>query len=373
MPPTTMTRSLIAWREAGADPRHLPVDEVVATVRTGGKLALDDATLRSLRGAADDLGDEPGLVADLLWSLLDVAEGRLSYASYLGERLLVHADEPGPATERVRDALVEAALRRELGGARAAADPERRSVHQRRARSLARYLAGSPHLVADSPAADPDHLVAAPTIESSRWVGVTDDTARRVAASELPMTTVADEPLFLRMVQALELDFGHWTDLARDAAHAVHHGHPGAFAASADRLERAITSSQLLLRALASLEPAEFARIREATRGASAIQSGRYRTFEAACQEADGLADRASAALERADDATRADVERRIDAIERAHHRWKRLHVGLARHLIGEAEGTGGTAGAAYLSAIVDQRLLPLPGLEAGPIDTGDT
>ena len=137
-----------------------------------------------------------------------------------------------------------------------------------------------------------------------------------------------------------------------------------------------------LFRMVATMRPEAFHTFREFTDGASAIQSEQYKRFEGLC----GLppADRLqSPAFDSVPD-VRAEVSRGQDtmtdayldavaaggheaelatiagllsALEASHRRWKGTHVTLATRMLGDARGSGYTAGVGYLQRWVDHRL----------------
>jgi tryptophan 2,3-dioxygenase len=145
----------------------------------------------------------------------------------------------------------------------------------------------------------------------------------------------------------------------------------------------------LLFRVVATMRAEAFHTFREFTQGASAIQSEAYKRFEIACghpmterlrsdafgnvpavraEALAGAGDLSSAYL-----AARAACHpgrpdwARFDAalveLERRHQRWKTTHHRLAARMLGEAAGSGYTAGVPYLRQCLDNRLfwqLPL-------------
>lgn len=127
------------------------------------------------------------------------------------------------------------------------------------------------------------------------------------------------------------------------------------------------------------MRPEAFHGFRDYTQGASAIQSEQYKRFEVLC----GLptparmnspafenvpAVRAEAAWQRQPDTLTSaylqaspDAQRLLDpalaGLEAAHQKWKTAHHSLAARMLGDAHGSGYTAGVPYLRDNLDNRL----------------
>lgn len=52
-----------------------------------------------------------------------------------------------------------------------------------------------------------------------------------------------------------------------------------------------------------------------------------------------------------------AELDRALAALEAGHQRWKTAHHSLAVRMLGDAEGSGSTAGVPYLKDCLDNRL----------------
>lgn len=219
--------------------------------------------------------------------------------------------------------------------------------------------------------------------ESATEVGTGRPGARArawLAVSALPVSTVHDEYFFIRCLQAHEQVFTTLTDQVRAAGAAVR---AGAVADAADAVEQAVTvfaRATLLFRVVATMDPGAFHAFRRFTDGASAIQSEAYKRFELACgdpgparlrseaftavptvrAEADGRDDLATALRDlgaRGGAGPTDRLERAMRRLEDDHQRWKTTHHGLARRMLGDAPGSGHTAGVPYLRSCLQNRL----------------
>ena len=141
----------------------------------------------------------------------------------------------------------------------------------------------------------------------------------------------------------------------------------------------------MLFRIVATLRAESFHDFREYTDGASAIQSEQYKRFEAACGTPDRerLDSPAFASVPDVRDAVesgqdtltaarhgaagggaeREALDRAMASLEDSHQRWKSAHRGLAVRMLGDAMGSGHTAGVPYLQRCLSNRLFS--GLEA--------
>jgi tryptophan 2,3-dioxygenase len=149
----------------------------------------------------------------------------------------------------------------------------------------------------------------------------------------------------------------------------------------------------MLFRLVATLRVEAFADFRVHTEGASAIQSEQYKRFEAACARPATvrLESAAFANVPRVRSAVEAGVDTLSDArraagpgtdpgtvdgaalalalrrLEAQHQRWKAAHHGLAVRMLGDAPGSGYTAGVPYLRACLSNRLFDDLGDPADP------
>jgi tryptophan 2,3-dioxygenase len=195
----------------------------------------------------------------------------------------------------------------------------------------------------------------------------------------LPVYTAHDEYMFLRVLQTFETTFALLAvqlravvaALAeRDLDQAVH------FLAGS---EAALRDAGPLFSMLATMQVESFRMFRQFTEGASAIQSHNYKLVEALCRMPDqervdssayrsvpdvrrrittgpfATLDDAYRDVRAAADVSEMDRERLDDAMRdfaRGLLRWRNTHYRLARHMLGDATGTGYTEGTPYLAAI---------------------
>ncbi|WP_183096324.1 hypothetical protein [Nocardioides stalactiti] len=197
-----------------------------------------------------------------------------------------------------------------------------------------------------------------------------------------PVSTVHDEYFFIRVLQAHEMAFAGMCWRTRDTIAALRDGQLDA----ADRLLAQVVTfmdrNASLFRIVATLRYEAFHTFREFTDGASAVQSETYKRFEGLCGRPpsarltspafesvpdvrgevvsgqDTLSDAyRDAALADPGSAQVTRIAERLRALEASHHRWKATHVTLATRMLGDARGSGYTAGVGYLSQWVDHRL----------------
>ncbi len=202
------------------------------------------------------------------------------------------------------------------------------------------------------------------------------------ALTALPVSLEHDEYFFLRALQAHEQVFTRVTEELDAATAAVRGGHLAEAIGAVHRANHVFDRAAQLFRLVATLRPEAFHSFREFTDGASAIQSEAYKRFELACgaptaarlasegfaavpavaAEAPGRDSLAAAVGDLAGDprVPAARYDALVDAIselESAHQRWKTTHHSLAMRMLGDARGSGYTAGVPYLRSRLDDRL----------------
>ncbi|MTD15668.1 hypothetical protein GIS00_17175 [Nakamurella sp. YIM 132087] len=341
-----------------------PYDEVLDHYRAVGRNQADVTICRSAEAGAAASGWP---LAQWLPMTLDAGIG--GYDSYLGSALF--EDLPGvePAgSERtcaVTDTLVVALLadlcRTEIRHWETAGDSPARGarvravVHALQAaagfapasRVLPEGISGSalPDLAATGRRAAAEVLVACPS--SVRFA---------VDLSLLPTTTVHDEIMFVRTIQAFECVYRQVAGRLRAASGAAGRGEVGdAMAALQDATAR-LDATKALYRVVTTISKDAFAVIRGATDGRSAIQSRAY-------AEVEQLAAGPAAPLR---DHTNTGICSAAEDLGRAWVSMKRTHWGIALKVIGRVRGTGGTEGADYLEQKAVQPLFPQTGRTAG-------
>jgi tryptophan 2,3-dioxygenase len=335
---------LAAWLDCVLDKHDLKYD-----YRT--YLALP---LLPLPGTADAV---PGLRRDelLLWLIADVAAFEVTAAA--GSRM----DFPG--------------LR-----------PPRRTS-EKRVRLALRALAGPARRVLGFDGVGRDDAETVGELAVAAADRFTPTQVLGLQLAMVPVFTVHDEYMFIRILQAYECVF---TDLAlrlaavvaavdaRDAVDARQH----LVAASA-----ALDEAAPLFSLLATMQVEAFQAFRQFTEGASAIQSDAAKLVESLCATptparldgpafqsvptvrrrvldrqrtiADAMAD---AAADGASSSALAEVREGMDAFATSLTRWRTTHHSLARHMLGEdTTGTGYTSGVAYLQQVRGLPVFPAP------------
>ncbi|MCW0214433.1 MAG: tryptophan 2,3-dioxygenase family protein [Pseudonocardia sp.] len=367
-PPTTdpaLRRELDRWSAAPADGLRL-ARLVTCQVRRHGKHRLGVPLLAALAGIRDRHGDADTFLAAFLDSVLDRHEDRFRNQTYLALPLLglILADRSsGLDPHRLSALLVADLLAHEAPVA--GTEPGEADVRRKRIRHATTLLAAvSPAHLGDPP--------APPPTPAGAWLALT----------VLPVSVVHDEYFFLRCLQIHELVFTVLTEGLRDATRAVRCRRVGDAVAHVRRARTVFHRAALLFRIVATMRPAQFHDFRRFTDGASAIQSEAYKRFEIACgdpaaeriaseafsnvpvvlaeaRHGDSLA-RATADLRRDGGAAGPDLDRltaEVELVETAHHRWRTTHHRLAVRMLGDAPGSGHTAGVPYLRQCLGNRL----------------
>ncbi|MDD7939056.1 tryptophan 2,3-dioxygenase family protein [Actinomycetospora lutea] len=327
---------------------------VTGEIRRIGRHALPDTVLDALAEIADQhRGRDPFLDA-FLDAVLARHRDRFRNAGYLALPLLEEILRDTALTAERLSALLLADVVRHENRHPGAVDP---ALRRKRIRQAMRFVG----TVERSPADD----APPPRTLAGDWLELT----------VLPVSTEHDEYFFIRALQAHELVFTTLTGLVRSATDAVRAGRHDEATALLRRASSVFERASLLFRLVATMRPAAFHAFRRFTEGASAIQSESYKRFELACGEpgparldseafAGVPAVRAEAGhhdnLARAlADGPRSQV---LDAaaadLEQAHQRWKTTHHGLAARMLGDATGSGYTAGVPYLAACRENRLM---------------
>jgi tryptophan 2,3-dioxygenase len=211
----------------------------------------------------------------------------------------------------------------------------------------------------------------------------TPEQRRALALSMQPVYIAHDEYLFIRVLESYEVTFAAMAAQIRDAIDAVWTGRAEDAADSVRKCADLLGSARRLFTLLATMQVESFRDFRTYTVGASAIQSGNYKTFEALCsppvrsrmespaydavpQIRDRIQndwiDLTTAVVSatgdgRIDAAGLAVIRSAATELEDVHQRWKQTHWKLAIRMIGEEKGTGYTVGVPYLKGVIDNRL----------------
>ncbi len=184
-----------------------------------------------------------------------------------------------------------------------------------------------------------------------------------------PVYVIHDEYLFIRVLRSVEVTFAAMAAEVRDAIGAVRRGDAESAVASLTTCSRTLVSARGLFTVLATMRSEAFRAFRIHTTGASAIQSGNYKTFEALCSlpaEA-RIQSAAYGAVPRVREHVLGQWTDLLSTIEhavsdgtigqhgleliqaaaaelgRVHQMWKQTHWRLADKMIGEDRGTGYT------------------------------
>ena len=360
-----LAREIDAWRSAGPG---TPTDGlalarlVTRELRRIGRHALPAPLLDALAQIAGRHRGRDPFLDDYLDAVLARHEDRFQNATYLALPLLGRIlDDPVSRFDPEHlSALLLADVVRHEDRHRDRAAP---GVSRKRVRQAARFV----RAVDRSLESD----MAPPATRAGAWFELT----------ALPVSTEHDEYFFLRALQAHELVFTTLTELLRAATTAARSGRLDEATARVARASLVFERASLLFRLVATMSVESFHTFRRYTDGASAIQSEAYKRFEIACGEPSRarLASEAFAGVpavrEEADDhdnLARALADLRaggprpgatalveaVAELEAAHQRWKTTHHSLAVRMLGDAPGSGYTAGVPYLAACRAHRLV---------------
>jgi tryptophan 2,3-dioxygenase len=364
---------------AGDSPDGLALAQLVFDhIRAVGKHFLSVPILTRLTDIRRAHGARDPFLDAFLDGILDKFEGRYYNRTYLALPLLERiCDDPSSGLDPERlSALLMADIVRFEAITDADGRPDTATSRKRLTHAL-RFVA---HWAGNNDTGrDLDlgqvlkTLPTLPATPAGDWFGVT------IA----PVHTTHDEYFFMRALQAHEMVF---TTLANELRAATASLRDGRFADAMAGLEHAnkvFARAAMLFRLVATMRPDHFHTFREFTQGASAIQSEQYKRFEIACGttsserlQSDAFANVPAVqadAMARHDDLSQAYLDARHDGsltanqwvvldaalakLEGGHQRWKATHHSLAARMLGEARGSGDTAGVPYLRKCLDNRL----------------
>lgn len=388
------TRQVQAWLSHG-DPTRFPYEAVVDAYHEDGKHAVDQHLLQALSAVGRHLNGDAGAatqrLATFLHCALDMHEHRFHYGTYLGLPLLplppfgdpsLSAESALQRRDRLLVLLINDLMDFELNAAGGTTDllPRQRPavpVVVKRLRLALRVISPALtrlRLLELSPADHPE--VQAQQVRRAVAGALTDVEHLQLRLSMLPVDTLHDEYLFLRVLQAYETMFAL---LAVDLQAVVYALQEGTGYSAVHRLTAATTAfteGGLLFSLVATMNPAVFHTFRVHTDGASAIQSEHYKLVESLCRTPDP--DRLDSAAYRstphvrdrihAGQATIAEayqgaaanglitakvaglVEAAMQDLAAAIDRWRLTHHRIAVRFLGaEQAGTGATEGTGYL------------------------
>ena len=383
-------RALEAWvlRDRPPASYEFPHRAVVGAVRAHGinrlPHALNDLLVHTWEQARKR-DPEPGGAewVTTLWleCLTSRARGAPSYGTYtmttLLERWCRLGDLPDRLT-RISALLAADMIRHELRrGLREGDDGRRRSLLVAATR-FARGLTPAPGWTGArddvSPESPPEAVRRCNRLLSGDGAGLPPTLALLVEGTVPVATLEPDEPLFLRSVQVMEL----LAVLAAEYAAAAHEAalasepDPHALEASLAGITDALAHARRCFRLVALIDPGQFAAIRAATAGTGALQSEGFAHLERRCRGTAGVRaetvgavglDTVPAPAPSLGDTLRAappDERRRrgVEAVNEQWARWKHTHYGVAKRIIGDVPGTGGTDGVRYLARHLKEPLL---------------
>ncbi|MCZ7379788.1 tryptophan 2,3-dioxygenase family protein [Micromonospora sp. WMMC250] len=379
----------LAQRRPSAD--RFPFDAVATAYQHYGKHFIPDEWTQALIAARDRLpqlnGARTTYLSAFLSGALDKIDGTFDYRSYLGLALLPIPDASqgsGAAAQQLanRDRL-HAILLTDLIAfeLRAAHDdqaplPQLRPTPAVAAKRLRHALrAVMPALRRLSFVEDttgPSEIAQLRRVTAAVDVDLTAEDRRALQVSMLPVHTMHDEWMFIRVLQAFETTFAL---LATDLTEIINAVQASRMPLAATRLSAAaslLRESASLWPLLATIQPEAFHAFRPYTDGASAIQSRHYKMLESLCRTPDGkrlnspaylsvpevrtaimqgqvsLDDALAAAQQSA--STDIFLTAAMREFTAAITQWRQTHYRLAVRVLGpERSGTGYTQGTPYL------------------------
>jgi hypothetical protein len=381
----SLEKRLAGWGKSGAA-EDFPYQSVMAFYRASGKHFVPGSVLEALASVRANLvvPADPGSEAAALRRFLDVAldkwDQAYNYQTYIGLSLLeLIPDADGRTAGQQHDEWMSMLLADARAFECGARDDRHDSLPlmrpgpelgEKRIRLLERAMS----LIGGA-------ARAAATGDNGRNAARRRE--RALALSMQPVYIVHDEYLFIRILQAFEVTFAAMAGLIRDAISASRRGDARAAAASILSCSRRLSGARRLFTVLATMRAEAFRAFRAYTVGASAIQSGNYKVFEALCCAPPGarLESPAFEAVPLVRERVlgpwtdlQSTVERSVASglidppglgqlrasaaeLESAHQRWKLTHWKMADRMIADERGTGYTAGVPYLKSALDNRL----------------
>ncbi|MEU1813158.1 tryptophan 2,3-dioxygenase family protein [Micromonospora aurantiaca (nom. illeg.)] len=371
---------------------RFPYDAVVTAYQQHGKHFVPDAWTQALTAARNRIahlnGGDSRYLSTFLGCALDKTDGRFDYRSYLGLALL-----PIPGPDQTPGAAARQLVRRDRLHAQLLIDliafelrsaydeltalPQMRptpAVTTKRLRHALRAAMPALHrmsFVDDASASSEIDLLRRVTAAVN--LDLTDDDRRALQTSMLPVHTMHDEWMFIRVLQAFETTFAL---LASDLTEIITAVQAGRTPAAATRLSAAaslLRESASLWPLMATIQPAAFHAFRPYTDGASAIQSRHYKILESLCRRPDNQRLHSPAYLSVPEVHTaitqgQVSLDDALDAAQQpaaedpflaasmreftaAITQWRQTHYRLAVRILGpDRTGTGYTQGTPYLN-----------------------
>ena len=381
------------------DVERFPYEEVVREFQSVGKhfvspdLLNDLASVRALLPSLNSPWANVHTLSCFLDAALDKRDGRYDYQTYLALSMLQlpSVDDPSdqipftrPRCDRLIAQLATDVLHFELAAAAGQTTllpdqrpgPELQAKRYRLALRAIRPALSRLSLDSRITGTEPEQAArqACAVVRSD----MSDYERRVLMLTMLPVYTLHDEYMFLRVLQMFETTFAMLAvhlrmavaDMAsRDIARAVY------FLESADE---ALRQAAPVFSMLATTQVESFRTFREFTEGASAIQSRNYKIVESICRRPDKdriesaaflsvpkVRERVLAGQATIDDAFRevcdsgelssGECEELAEAMQRfasTLSRWRNTHYQLAARMLGDSPGSGYTEGVPYLAAV---------------------
>jgi tryptophan 2,3-dioxygenase len=369
-------------------------------VQVVGKHFMSDDVISRLSEIRTGLGSGRALIDAYLDCVLDKHDNRHRYETYIALPVLkplITNHQARLSPPRLAAFLVADAMRFELRAlhgwhklmpaARPSAD-----LIRKRLRKGARFTAPwtSPR---ELPHTDLDYLLelakrpeqpdTARLLLAALPAATDADAALRIAVSILPVDVLHDEYLFIRILQASEATFVTLSDHLQAAIAGIRARNAQAARAAVIAASQCVIQGGRLFSILATMSTDSFRRFRQFTEGASAIQSEHYKRFELLCgvPAAQRLASAAFSNVPPVQNDARGDpetltrayldarsqgwfgaaewesIDGALDQLEQTHQRWKTAHFRIAGMMLGDAPGSGYTAGVPYLRELLDNRL----------------
>jgi len=396
-------RDLTSWLEASPnlDPARFPYEQILAATHQVGKAHLGDELLVLLdkaRGALPPPGNPPEparlLLDRFLACLLDRWDGQFDAPSYLALPLLPTPDPDQldlGAAWRAHDWLLVHLLADLLHFETTAAQttgvplprlrPPAQLVAKRCRLAIRAATPALTRLRLDRPDPDDDLPDAVHTLWTTIAAAVPDGQVDAVRLAMLPVSTVHDEWLFIRVLQCFEASFALMVVELMAANTILSRGNARLAAIFLDGTASVLREARPLFSLVATMQPQAFAAFRVDTDGASAIQSRAAKMIEALCRRPDphrldsaayrsvpqvrqrvldgqfGFEDIYLQMAGRFDAGQRRRVEQAMAELADAVGHWRTTHYRLAVRLLGEQPGAGNTTGPSYLA---DVRGIPL-------------
>ena len=381
------------------DPGKFPYEAVLREYQRVGKHFVSAAPRALLATVRDRLpalrGPWPdrSVLASFLNTALDKPDGRYDYLTYLALALLrlpplddrvAHMPSARSRCDRLLVQLVTDAASFELAALDGAATrlpkmrPAPALVVLRLKHGLRAIAPALARMSPDGAPTAPEPADRARQVCSLVRADMVPAERQALELTMLPVYTMHDEYMFLRVLQAFETVFVLIAIRLRAAVAALAERATDQAVCFLSGAQTALHESTPLFSMLATMQVESFRTFRQFTEGASAIQSRGYKVVESLCRQPDP--DRVDspayhsvpevrrrvldhqATLDDAyveacacgglDKAERRWVGDAMSAFARALMRWRNTHYRLALRMLGTATGTGYTEGTPYLAAV---------------------